>query len=161
MLLHFLQKETFVICYFPSTQWKKEATLDAWKQTAILQIHCGISPLPSISGIPGRRVRNGRFGRNVLRMSDWPRLELPWLVLGRQCDFDIFYSTVWVKTFREENNLLTSGLLTRRVNCGCRPPRRKPEMTRYKTDSIYICSNYPKGQTTWRDQVWQKHIKCS
>lgn len=102
-----------------------------------------------------------RFGRNALHMSEWPCLELPCLVLGKQCDSDIFYSTSWVKTFREENNLLTIGLLTRNVNCWCCPHRRKHEMTRYKTAFIYICSNYPKVTNHLEGSVWQKHIKFS
>lgn len=166
MLLQFLQKETSVICYFPSTQWEKEAALDPWKQTAILQNHCGISP-PLAS---------------VAFQADWwgKRDSAEMLSI---CQNDLVWNYhAWCLA----NNVI---LMYFTVHCELRHIQGRKQSTNYWfTDSI--CKllmlstqkktwdnqiqnwlhwhlfnvpkfNYPKWQTIWRDQVWQEHIKFS
>lgn len=103
------------ICHLqlPLNTVSKWSTTAPWKQKEILQVHCGISPLPSI---PGRLVKQKDLGRNALHMWKWPTLELPCWELGTQYHFDVLHNTLRVKRFREENSLAIC-LLTQYVKC--------------------------------------------
>lgn len=67
--------------------------------------------------LPFRQAgRQKGLGRNAVHMSKVPSLELPCRELGTQYYFDVLYSTLWVKRFREENPLAVC-LLIQYVKC--------------------------------------------
>lgn len=142
----------YFFCHFLSTHWVNEATPNPWKQTPILPVHCGISPLHSMNYTPGRPEGTGKISQKWSPKSKGPHLEFAYWQPGKQYHFGLLYSSFCIKRFEKKANLLPICSLTQYMTCQWYLLRRKQVMAKYKISSICIylstlVCNKPFGRT--------------